>query len=293
MTYRFKTFKLLFPLFISAHISCATITEGPRQTISINSNPIEADVYINGEFFGKTPLDVDLMKNKNTYRVKIKKEGYLPENAIIDRSFNPTTLGNVLLLSLAPIGLALDLLNYSAWTLSPTHQNFRLIPKSAEKPSTQTASTQYELEMESKKPIVKSTLSGPRVGFTYLDDNFKKTIFEEKGIEVSNFLTQFGWQFEYQTKFDDVPFSLLYELVPMIGGLDQNTLIPSLSGIIGTRYKDRFEVGLGPNFVGTSSAIVYTVGYNFDFKAANIPVNLAVTPSQHGNRYTILTGINW
>lgn len=53
-----------------------------RETLSINSKPNEAAVYLNGNKRGKTPLSL-LLNPTKTYTVKYKKSGYEPETRVI------------------------------------------------------------------------------------------------------------------------------------------------------------------------------------------------------------------
>ena len=45
-----------------------------KGTLKINSNPPNADVYVDNKYVGKTPLTIEL--NKGTYTIKISKDGY-------------------------------------------------------------------------------------------------------------------------------------------------------------------------------------------------------------------------
>ncbi len=54
---------------------CAFSSYRTAGTITILSNPSAADVYINGVYYGKTPLIVALSKRRN-YTIEIKKEGF-------------------------------------------------------------------------------------------------------------------------------------------------------------------------------------------------------------------------
>ena len=54
---------------------CAAIFKGTRQQVDFNSNPMAAQVYVNGNLVGKTPTTVEL-ECKKTYTVEFRKEGY-------------------------------------------------------------------------------------------------------------------------------------------------------------------------------------------------------------------------
>jgi hypothetical protein len=61
--------------FIFYLTNCATIFKGTHEEVSINSDPQRAKVFINGEFYGETPLTVKL-ESKRTYTIEFQKEGF-------------------------------------------------------------------------------------------------------------------------------------------------------------------------------------------------------------------------
>jgi hypothetical protein len=82
------------------------------------------------------------------------------------------------------------------------------------------------------------------------------------------------------------------EWVGLVGGLDQNVMLPSLSWIVGVRTRDGAEFGIGPNVTPAGTAIVFATGMTFRTGALNVPVNVAVVPSKSGTRVSILTGFS-
>ncbi|GAA3919606.1 hypothetical protein [Hymenobacter algoricola] len=132
-------------------------------------------------------------------------------------------------------------------------------------------------------------LGGPRVGVTVLMAG-AATKAEERNIKP--FLTQFGWQFE--TRVFRLPNGTagLVELVPLIGGLEQNKFIPSLNALIGIRGPKGFEFGMGPNLTPISANVAFAVGATYRSHGVNFPVNLAVVPGNGGARISLLLGFN-
>jgi hypothetical protein len=67
----------IFSLFLAAAmlLSCATLFKGTSEELSINSDPQRAQVFINGDLYGETPISVNL-ESKETYTIEFKKEGY-------------------------------------------------------------------------------------------------------------------------------------------------------------------------------------------------------------------------
>jgi len=68
--------KILSVLLVLAFLmGCATLFKGTNEEISINSDPQRAQVFINGDLYGETPISVEL-ESKKTYMIEFKKEGY-------------------------------------------------------------------------------------------------------------------------------------------------------------------------------------------------------------------------
>jgi hypothetical protein len=82
-------FKLIFMtitlLFCILFANCATIFSGSTQMVTLESSPPDAEVYINGNFFGKTPLSTPLPKDAS-HSVLIRKYGYYDSNLYIGKS---------------------------------------------------------------------------------------------------------------------------------------------------------------------------------------------------------------
>lgn len=62
---------------------CATVFKKDHESVSFASTPEGADVYINGERFGKTPLTLNL-SNKKSLTVTFKKDGFKDKTCIIN-----------------------------------------------------------------------------------------------------------------------------------------------------------------------------------------------------------------
>ena len=54
---------------------CATIFKGSNEKVSMSSDPSGAEVYSNGQYLGKTPLQIDL-RSKDVYSIEFRKAGY-------------------------------------------------------------------------------------------------------------------------------------------------------------------------------------------------------------------------
>ena len=65
-------------VFVFMLSNCATIFKGEYRNVRINSDPDGAKVYINGDYFGETPLKLELRPNQS-YTVEFRREGYKTE----------------------------------------------------------------------------------------------------------------------------------------------------------------------------------------------------------------------
>ncbi len=54
---------------------CATLFKGRNEKVAFNSNPVGADVYVNGVKMGTTPIELKL-DARNSYTIEFRKEGF-------------------------------------------------------------------------------------------------------------------------------------------------------------------------------------------------------------------------
>jgi hypothetical protein len=141
-------------------------------------------------------------------------------------------------------------------------------------------------------PIKAVNLSGPRIGVTSLSQGVIDKL-AERGIEVRPLITQFGWQFEKQFYSQDSGLTAVTEWIILVGGLEQDVVLPSVSWIVGLRTKEGAEFGIGPNVTPAGTAIVFAAGVTFRAGALNLPVNFAVVPAKAGTRVSLLGGFNF
>jgi hypothetical protein len=68
--------KILSAAFVCLLVGgCATIFKGNASKIDLNSNPQGAQVFVNGNLMGETPVRLKL-ESKTTYSIEFKKEGF-------------------------------------------------------------------------------------------------------------------------------------------------------------------------------------------------------------------------
>jgi hypothetical protein len=104
-------------------VGCATIVSGQHQEVNITSTPTGAEILVDGQSRGITPLIVDLTR-KQKHVLQLRLEGYQPYEVVFERKFNGWAIGNVFLGGL--VGLGVDLISGATYKLSPVQVNAAL-----------------------------------------------------------------------------------------------------------------------------------------------------------------------
>ena len=104
---------------------CASIVHGSGQVVSISSDPSGADVWVDGEKIGKTPVSPNL-KRKRSHLVVLRKDGYREEQRVIHRVLSGAVAGNLIAGGL--IGWGVDALTGAQWRLVPETLHVELDP---------------------------------------------------------------------------------------------------------------------------------------------------------------------
>lgn len=103
-------------------------------------------------------------------------------------------------------------------------------------------------------------LSGPRMGVAAFTGQFKQILqntHANGGFEMYPYMYQFGYQFE-KMYLNEGNFQALFEVIPMISGIDQGTLIPSIALMNGIRHNVfGLEFAAGPNFALSQRAEMF------------------------------------
>lgn len=122
-------------------------------------------------------------------------------------------------------------------------------------------SKKYDYENSVNTPNVKQlNLSGPRMGYAGMvgkDADILRAKRIDGGFEMSPFMFQLGYQFEKQY-LNGGSWQALFEFIPMITGMDQNSFVPSFSIINGLRNNvGGWEFGMGATFSLQKEAEVF------------------------------------
>ena len=111
---KMATYLGLIPMMLLT--SCATIMHGTGQSVGISSNPSEAGIYVDGQYFGRTPMFVRLTR-KDNHIVRIELAGYKPFETTLTRQMSGWVFGNVIFGGL--IGVAVDAISGGIYRLTP------------------------------------------------------------------------------------------------------------------------------------------------------------------------------
>lgn len=124
---------------------------------------------------------------------------------------------------------------------------------------------------------------GPRIGLTYLSEGFISDKIEGQVI------SQFGWQWETRLFKLANGSGGLFEVIPLIGGLERGKFLPSISTVFGYRLANGIEFGIGPNLSLSGVGLVYAIGFSFKAGAVTFPINLVFAPSTNNPYYEAYT----
>jgi len=114
---------ILFLAMVQA--GCATITNGRKQEIWIASSPSGAQVFVDGQPAGETPLVTRVIRRKR-HEIRVRLDGYEEQLLVTERKSNDAVVDNVFIVGL--LGVAIDYMSGAAYRVSPAHIMFRLEP---------------------------------------------------------------------------------------------------------------------------------------------------------------------
>jgi hypothetical protein len=154
-----------------------------------------------------------------------------------------------------------------------------------------------EPAVDEKVEFRKIGMSGPRFGVTYvIGDTAMTERLEEKGMD--RVLSQFGWHFERRVTPNSGGPEFVLQGVPLVAGVEYGKILPSFTGLMGIRFPQGWEFGIGPNLMiaglddssDLKMSLVTGLGYSFRYGGVSLPVNVAFTTRPDGNRVTLLFG---
>ena len=154
--------------------------------------------------------------------------------------------------------------------------------------------SKLEYGIDTQNNLKISSLAGPRIGFTIITPG-------EIADEIeSNFITQYGWQWE--TRFADGEQVVgLIEWILLAGGMEKGLFLPSISSLMGIRSIHNYEFAVGPNLSVAGVGFVVAVGFNKKIGNLNMPFHFAFVPGKDsdmlggltGSRFSVMLGFNF
>lgn len=107
---------LILALLSALLTSCATIVNGSNQSVTIASDPSNANVWVDKNFIGNTPIIAKLTR-KDDHIVRIELEGFHPYELRFSKSVSGWVFGNIAFGGF--IGLAVDAITGAIYVLTP------------------------------------------------------------------------------------------------------------------------------------------------------------------------------
>ena len=101
---------------VCALSGCATVMNGTKQKVPIDSEPQGAEIRINGVMLGETPKEFDLSR-ETSHLVELHLDGYKYYDITLEPKMNAAVWGNVA--AGGAVGMIVDGLNGSTNSLVP------------------------------------------------------------------------------------------------------------------------------------------------------------------------------
>ena len=125
---------------VASSIGCATIATGGggRQSVSIATEPPGAEVIVDGQAVGPSPVNV-MLTRKTEHVVEVQSPGYESAHVLIRSKFNPWVVGNIVVGGL--IGVVVDVVTDATWKLSDNALQIQLQPLAVPVPDSSVTGT--------------------------------------------------------------------------------------------------------------------------------------------------------
>ncbi len=136
--------------------------------------------------------------------------------------------------------------------------------------------------------LVQRSMAGPRLGLTFVSGSRAAAKLQEYGLDA--LMSQFGWHFEQDVSPLSTGPAFVVEEVLLVGAVEQSTLVPSATLLMGIRFPGGFEFGLGPNLSPVGPGLALGIGKSLNYGGVSLPINLAVVRSPGALRTTLLVG---
>ena len=132
------------------------------------------------------------------------------------------------------------------------------------------------------------SMSGPRLGITFITGKRGAEVLSDHGL--SSPISQFGWHFEQITRpVGGGPMFVVQEVF-LAGAVEQATVVPAATLLMGIRFPNGFEFGMGPNATPLGTALAIGAGFSLAYGGVAVPFNIAIVTSPGATRISFLTG---
>lgn len=104
---------------------CANMFKGSEQSLTFNSEPSGATVFLDGQASGVTPVTIRVKKNTLT-SVTVKKDGYRPVTQQVTKTLDPVAILDVFGSYSSTTSTIVDYNTGAAWEYTPNTFYFDL-----------------------------------------------------------------------------------------------------------------------------------------------------------------------
>lgn len=191
----FKVMLSVIGLFLLT--SCATITKGSTQLITINCNVTGAHVFIDGVEIGVTPFVGEIKKNQKM--LTIEMDGYQNYSVALSKNLEGMFWGNII--TGGTIGSMTDFSSGAAYAYAPASYHVELI-------GLDTGYDEFEKQLKLKK-FAMINISNIALDLSNKDGQYLNSLFSLAGIENNDASVQMVLDNLNQAKGNQVVFANL------------------------------------------------------------------------------------
>jgi hypothetical protein len=132
------------------------------------------------------------------------------------------------------------------------------------------------------------TMAGPRMGVTFVSGAHGRDVMREHSLTSP--MSQFGWHFEQITRPRGGGPMFVVQEVFLFGAVEQGTVVPAGTLLLGIRFPNGFEFGMGPNATPIGTALAIGAGWRLQYGGVAVPFSVAFVTSPGALRISFLTG---